>query len=120
MHQDVKTDSDFMRMDFDVTERRKTDEEIVSLVRDLFVEVRQMRKELKDHISDEAIVLKHAFPQEDPDGHRRAHEAWILKAEKQAKFWELLYNTLRIGGIVSVIGFLLAAGWVAFLKGPKL
>ena len=116
----MTTNSDFTRLDFDITERRKNDSEVVEMVREMFVEVRQMREELRSHISDEAIVLRHAFPQSDPDGHRRAHEAWIKKAENQAKFWETLYTTLRIGGVVAVIGFLLTAGWVAFLKGPKL
>jgi hypothetical protein len=77
-----------------------------------------MRQDLHLHIADEKAIIAHAFPNADPDGHRAAHDAWIRKAEAQAKFWETLYTTLRIGGVVSLLGFLLMAGWAAFLKGP--
>jgi hypothetical protein len=125
MHQDVPndellSDSDFIRLDFDVTQRdqRTTDKEIIELVRQMFVELRQMRQDLHLHIQDEKAVITHAFPNADPVGHRAAHDAWIRKAEAQAKFWETLYTTLRIGGIVSLLGFLLVAGWEVFLRGP--
>jgi hypothetical protein len=127
MHQDINTDSDFIRLDFDVTQQdvRKTDKQIVDLIKEMFVELRQirddskqMRQDLHLHIQDEKSIIQHAFPDGDAEGHRRAHDAWIKRAESQAKFWETLYTTLRIGGILSVVSFLLLAGWIAFLKGP--
>ena len=134
MHQpapndEALTDSDFIRLDFDVTQQpdqRKTDKEIVDLIKEMFVELRQMRAEAKQmrtdlhvHIQDEQAVITHAFPDGDPDGHRMAHAAWIKTAENKAKFWETLFTTLKVGGVVSVVTFLLYAGWTAFLKGPK-
>lgn len=110
------TDSNFNRLDFDVTERRKSTEDLLTLIQEMFVEIREirdegraMRKDLKQHIADEAIMVTHAFPQGDIDGHRMAHAAWIKKAEAQAKFWEDMKSSVAKWGMFGVLGFLLAA-----------
>jgi hypothetical protein len=118
----MTTDSDFAKLDFDVSalpDRRKTDEEIVALMRAMFVEIRGMRQELHGHIQDESMVLKHAFPNGDPDGHRAAHDAWIRKAESQAKFWQELKSSVFSWGALGVLGFLAIAAWKYALEGPK-
>jgi Rad3-related DNA helicase len=115
----VTTYSDFSRLDFDVTERRKTDEEIVNLVRQMFVELKQMREDLHVHIRDETVVIQHAFVDSDLDGHRAAHQAWIRHAEAKAAFWEKLHSTLVTSGVLAVLAFVLIAAWKAFLEGPK-
>ena len=117
MHQNVPlSDSDFSRLDFDVTERRKSSEDLVTLIQEMFVEIREirdegraMRKDLKQHIQDEAVMVNHAFPDGDVDGHRMAHAAWIKKAEQQAKFWEEMRSSVAKWGVIGVLGFLLMA-----------
>ena len=46
-----------------------------------------IRSELSAHVGREESLFVRAFPDGDPDGHRRAHEAQILAAEKKAEFW---------------------------------
>jgi hypothetical protein len=129
MNEKLITDSDFARLDFDITQnpdRRKTNDDIMNLIVQMFVELRLMRTEYKDlrielsnHIKDEMMILTHAFPDGDPDGHRRAHEAWVLKAESQAKVWEDLKLSVIKWGVIGFLGFLAVAGWKLFLQGPK-
>lgn len=123
MHQDT-TDSDFSRLDFEVTQtprtnKRRDDNEIIGLIKSLFVEVEKMRKELHDHIKDEKSVLVNAFPDNDPEGHRRAHEAWIKKAEAQAATWIKIKDSVAVWGVIGLLGFILLAVWAAVMKGPK-
>ncbi len=55
-----------------------------------------------------------AFPGNDPDGHRLAHEAWIKGAQARAEFWAKMRDKLAETGVVGVIGFVALAVWVAF------
>lgn len=129
MHQDAHTDSDFSRLDFDVTQapdHRKTDDEMLELIRQMFVELKQMRSDLHVHIKDETMVLKHAFPYDNPDLHRRMHEdqlrlaeARTKKAESQAAMWYNSKTALIVAGVLGLGGFLLNLVWEAILKGPK-
>lgn len=66
--------------------------EIMSAITDLVIKledvqpaVQEIKQELRDHIHEEAGILRRAFPDGDPDKHRSAHEAWIRKAEAEAK-----------------------------------
>ena len=112
----MTTDSDFTRLDFNVTERRKSTEDLLTLIQEMFVEIREirdegraMRKDLKQHIQDEAVMVNHAFPAGDIDGHRMAHAAWIKQAEAKAKFWEDMKSSVAKWGVIGVLGFLLMA-----------
>ena len=112
----MTTDSDFTRLDFNVIERRKSTEDLLTLIQEMFVEIREirdegraMRKDLQKHIADEAVMVNHAFPGGDVDGHRMAHTAWIKRAEAQAKFWEDMKSSVAKWGMFGVLGFLLAA-----------
>jgi hypothetical protein len=63
-----------------------------------------MQKELKvaiDRIDD----LSKGFPDGDPDGHRRAHEAQIRKAEARTRLYEKLYEELATKGILALLAF---------------
>tara|TARA_R110001599_G_scaffold171353_1_gene362446 strand:+ start:463002 stop:463334 length:333 start_codon:yes stop_codon:yes gene_type:complete len=57
-------------------------------------------------------VLK-GFPDGDPDGHRRFHEAMIRKAEAKEKFWNDMRGKLVERGIWAVIGLVLIALGIA-------
>ena len=65
-----------------------------------------LRKELMEATSRFAL----AFPEGDPDGHRRYHETQIAYMQSRIKFWEELRNKTLIG---IVWMFLLAAGGAA-------
>lgn len=61
-----------------------------------------MQRELKvaiDRIDD----LAKGFPDGDPDGHRRAHEALIRKAEARARLYEKLLEELASKGLWAFI-----------------
>ena len=122
------SDSDFNRLDFDVTQapdRRINDDEIIDLVREMFVELKQMRQDLHLHIQDEGMILRRAFPGDDPEFHRRIHEEQIKvaeaktrKAEAQAAIWANAKTTLIAAGILGLGLWLLNIVWEAILRGP--
>ena len=68
------------------------------------------RKEVEQAV---VRVFEHSFPDGDPDGHRKVHEAWIAEAQAKAKFWE----EMRIAGAkwagLGVLTFIATALWVA-------
>jgi hypothetical protein len=117
------TDSNFTRLDFDLNavpspERRKTDINM-RLVREIFTEVKGMRRELGTHIEDEKCIIATAFPDSDADGHRRAHEAWIKKTEASTKFWDDLRASIAKWGAIGLLSFIAIAVWRSVLEGPK-
>lgn len=73
-------------------------------------------RELKQGYTEAvAQVLKDAFPDGDPDGHRRYHEASIKKAEEQAEFWTKMKVELAKYGLVLFLGWILYAAGQALL-----
>jgi hypothetical protein len=52
------------------------------------------------------------FPDNDPDGHRRAHEALIRKDEERAKLYSALREELVKKGLWAFIGAVLAGLWL--------
>ena len=85
-------------MDNEIADRRKPDAQVEKLTEILqsitvlhlkFNEVHPtiegMRMELSEHIKDENHKFASAFPNDDPEGHRAAHEAMIRKAEAEAR-----------------------------------
>lgn len=82
---------------------------------------------LSAHMEQEAVEMKailesamhNSFPDGDPDGHRRAHEAWIKREEDRAAFWEKMKIELSKYGLLGFMGWAVYYLWQAFLKGPK-
>jgi hypothetical protein len=107
--------------------RKPTDAEILmGLMNGLMERMDRYDERLSTHMEQETIQLRQAmqevmtnsFPDGDPDGHRRAHEAWIRKEEDKAKFWhEMVVAGAKWLGL-GVLGFLATAAWTAFLQGP--
>ncbi|WP_175982547.1 hypothetical protein [Caballeronia zhejiangensis] len=58
--------------------------------------------------------LTKGFPDGDPEGHRRAHEVLIRKAEARAKFYEDLRAKLVERGLLALLGLLGVALWQYF------
>lgn len=59
--------------------------------------------------------LYHAFPDEDPGGHRRYHDAMVDRIEKRAKLYEDLRAELAKKGIWALAGLMALALW-QFIK----
>lgn len=53
--------------------------------------------------------LYHAFPEEDPTGHRRYHDAITEKIRARAEFYQKLHVELASKGIWALIGVLALA-----------
>lgn len=51
------------------------------------------------------------FPDNDPDGHRRAHEAMIALAQRRARFYDMALSEATRWGMLGVLGFLAASVW---------
>jgi hypothetical protein len=117
------SDSDFSRLDYDITkdpppDRRKTDVNM-AIVREIFTEVKGMRAELHSHILDEKSIVTTAFPNSDPLTHRKGHEAEIAKLEAKTKFYDDLRSAVAKWGLIGILSFASIAIWKAFLVGPK-
>ena len=108
-------------------ERRKNDSLMVLLMQEVHAKIEAMDKRLTQHMTDETLVLaeeiaklmNNAFPEGDPYGHRKKHEADIAAAIDRAAFWKTIRIEIGKYGIIGLLGWLLYAAWIAFLKGPK-
>jgi hypothetical protein len=69
-----------------------------------------LEKDLKVVI-DRVDDLAKGFPGGDPEGHRRAHEALIRKAEARAKFYEDLCSELAKKGLWALLALIGIAVW---------
>ncbi len=63
--------------------------------------------------------LASGFPDGDPAGHRRYHEAEIKRIEARAEFWSKLRLSVTQWGLLGFLGWALVSLWHEFLKGPK-
>ena len=127
----MNTNEDFMD-EFQVTqhpvmERRADNQVILMMVRAMHKDVSMLRDDLRKHMTDEtdelaeavASILKRAFPNEDPDGHRKAHEEQMDILQGRAKFWKSISYEVTKYGLFGVLGWLAYTVWTAFLLGPK-
>jgi hypothetical protein len=62
--------------------------------------------DLMDSKVDQVLA---GFPEGDPEGHRRAHDAMIKKAEESTKFWRELRVKLAEKGVWAVLMFISGA-----------
>lgn len=107
--------------------RQRTDDAILLHIKELQSAVRAIDDKLSQHLEEEEAalaktmenLLKNAFPDSDPDGHRRAHEAWIKKEEDRAEFWSKMRIALAQYGLFGFAGWAVYYLWKAFLMGPK-
>lgn len=73
----------------------------------------------KDLAEAIAELMADSFPQGDPAGHRRYHEASIKAAEDRADFWSKMRMELFKWGLLGFAGWAAYALWHAFLQGPS-
>jgi C4-dicarboxylate-specific signal transduction histidine kinase len=55
--------------------------------------------------------LAKGFPEDDPDGHRRMHEALIEKAKARTELYRDLQKKLLERGVLAVLGAIAVAIW---------
>lgn len=76
------------------------------------------RAQVSEKLLNELIVrvdgLYHAFPDEDPSGHRRYHDAIVEKMEARAEFYQKLRIELASKGLWALAGLLIVALWSYF------
>jgi len=69
-------------------------------------------------VEDNRKMFARSVPNGDIEEHRRAHEAWMRKAERDEKFYnEIKTNTVK-GLLLLAAGWAMASLWSAFLQGP--
>jgi hypothetical protein len=69
----------------------------------------QINEKLLGDLIGRVDGLYHAFPEEDPGGHRRYHDAIVDRIEKRAKLYDALLEELTKKGMWALIIFLGAA-----------
>lgn len=79
---------------------------------------RHMTEETMELAQEIARLMSAAFPEGDPTGHRKHHEAVIAKAESRAKFWQKMLEEITKYGLIGLLGWLAITAWSAFLQGP--
>lgn len=80
------------------------------------------RNMIEDHMKgDDHLlgVIRSAFPGDDPEGHRRYHEALIDEAVQRKEFWRKLFFEVSKYGLIGFLGWLFIQLWNGALKGPQ-
>lgn len=88
---------------------------------------KKMGDTLTDHINTEpqewaeqlSMMMKSAFPNGDPDGHRKAHEDDMAAIAARADFWRKMLFEVTKYGLFGVLGWLAYTVWAAFVQGPS-
>jgi len=114
-------------------ERRTETTVLLSLVKNVHDDIKTLhtRFELLDgklsqHMTEETMELAQeivkltmaAFPEGDPNGHRKHHEAEIARVEARAEFWKKMVFEISKAGLFGLLCWLAIAAWSAFLQGP--
>jgi hypothetical protein len=70
--------------------------------------------DFKREVRDKLDELRKAFPGDDPEGHRRFHDALIAESGARKAFWSDLRGRLLEKGIWAVLVFVAGALWFYF------
>jgi hypothetical protein len=99
---------------------------LLELVKKIHDSQKNLDARLTQHMTEEtselamavAKIMKDAFPEGDPLGHRLHHELVIKQAEEKAQFWAEMRIAAGKWLGLGILVFLLTAAWGQFLKGP--
>lgn len=72
-----------------------------------------------DTLKDMLDSYRHAFPDDDFDGHRNFHQEAIQSMRDRREFVKKMTYELSRWGLLGLLGWLLITLWKAFLLGPK-
>jgi hypothetical protein len=67
---------------------------------------------------DKQETLLSAFPNQDPEGHRAAHEQWLAESKAKKEFYDSLKKEVAKYGILGLAAWIAFHLWAAFLQGP--
>lgn len=106
--------------------RSASNEALIGLVNQVLQGMSDLAQKLSDNNEDLKLEIKSAvgdlkkaaFPEGDPDGHRKHHEAVIKAAEEKAEFWKKMRLALAQYGLLGFAGWAIYALWTALLHGP--
>ena len=60
-----------------------------------------------------------AFPDGDPETHRRLHEEWSDKDKAEREMWAKLKQNTINWGVIAILSWVGLVVWGAFVQGPK-
>lgn len=106
-----------------LSERREDElNAVLELMASLAAQIGQLNASIAQHRKDQQAdletVMIRAFPDGDPEGHRRHHEAVVRAAEARAEFWAKMRFALSQWGLLGFLGWAAYQLWLAFLQGP--
>jgi len=107
-------------------DRRSNDPILMTLIQQIHDSQMALDKKLSEHMISEPVeigekiagLMQAAFPEGDPEGHRRHHELVIAQAEEKAEFWKAMRKEIGKWGLIGVLSFIVVAIWHSFLQGP--
>lgn len=114
-------------------ERRAETSALLALLQTVHDDVKKLQQnnvdldhKLTQHMTEETMelaaeitkLMADAFPEGDPKGHRKHHEAVIAKAEARAAFWKKILEELSKYGLLGFLGWLVTLAWSGFIQGP--
>ncbi|NMG64872.1 hypothetical protein GPA19_07930 [Azoarcus indigens] len=79
----------------------------------------QLARRLDERLGSMEDLIRSGFPDGDPAGHCRYHEAEMARIEARAAFWSKLRFELAKWGLLGFLGWCVFALWRAALVGPK-
>lgn len=88
LHRDRRTSDEYVIFLDTILASIKRLDEKVDAISGTQVTLMSFKKDFEAHLERETQMCRAAFPNGDPDGHRRAHEARIREVESKAVFWE--------------------------------
>ena len=103
-------------------ERRRNQDMLFDLIQQQNEKLDKLTEFVETSTSAQAQRLESlasGFPDGDPAGHRRYHEAEIKRIEARAGFWSKLRLSVTQWGLLGFLGWALVSLWHEFLKGPK-
>lgn len=103
---------------WDGDERRREQ----NMLFDLLAQQNQKLDDLTEVVrktASELSALASGFPDDDPAGHRRYHEAEIKRIERRADFWAKLRLELAKWGLIGFVAWAAVALWQQALRGPQ-
>lgn len=69
-------------------------------------------------VEERLEALEKAFPNSDPEGHRRYHEAEIRKLHEHTERMASLKYEVAKWAVLAIIGWAAVALWGVFVRGP--
>lgn len=125
MHNFGEDPSDFTPLVSSFHDRRKDSPMpvLLELVKQVHASQKALDKRLAHHMNMEtgelaeaiAKLMKDAFPEGDPDGHRRHHELVIQREEERAQFWREMRVAAGKWAGLGLLGLLLTLLWTGAL-----